>query len=529
MMNQIIPLVALSVIVHLPGVGLAQARPAYETETWNPGRTLIWAHPGQDGELGDPNNWRLADGTSATTPPDRHTDVLLPAAESMYTVKGHRTDQVRHLTVERNGMFGGKHRNEVEIWGNAHLKAGGFAYYVAVRGDKHTFFRLDQSEYPTPENKKVVHHTSRFVGLDRRCRGHIAHKLQICKYGSASVEFIGKFGISDEIMVQHGRMIVNDEMRFSGATNKGALEVFDGAILEIQSGACVAPFIPDNRKCVYNVNIYRNGTLQAGSPERPLTRDARLLLGYATQDKPGRSGLYAAVGSMLRVYTTDPKTARLVISASSSDPTFLNGQGERIGDPDLAAQGNTGIALQLAGDMHLNGVHFDYICQQGIGIVGALQPATWANVTWGTHNAGAPAALFGELTANTNAYYHRRGDQKSEYGLTVRAVADMQAYLEQADPFRVQTLPANTTIDDERGLKTPAAVIFTEPVDVTIETRVPGAKIRYTLDGSEPVKTSPVYEGPIRLSKTARIMAKAYKLGVGFSPVFSTTYVINTN
>ena len=60
---------------------------------------------------------------------------------------------------------------------------------------------------------------------------------------------------------------------------KGMLEgLVDGGILELQSGACVAPFIGSNRKSVYNVNIYRNGTLQAGSPERPLVRDARLLL-----------------------------------------------------------------------------------------------------------------------------------------------------------------------------------------------------------------------------------------------------------
>jgi len=414
----------------LTGAPLAGAvRPAYETQVWEAGRCLIWAHPGQDGSLSDPNQWVDADGRAVTRAPDRETDILLPAADSLYRVQGHRTDQVRHVTVEKNAMLQGKHRDEVEIWGNAHIKDGGFTYYVSVRGDKHTFFKLDTSEFPTPENRKVVHHTSRHVAIERRCRGHISHKFQVCKYGTASVELIGKFGISDEIMVQHGRLIVSDELRFSGATGKGALEVFDGGILEIQSGACVAPFTADNRKCVYNVDIYRNGTLQAGSPERPLTSDARLLLGYATQDQPGRSGLYAAMGSMLRVYTTDPKTARLVISATSSDPAFFDGQGERVGDPDQSAQGNTGIALQLAGEMPLNGVHFDYVCQGGLGVIGAQQPATWTHVTWGSHNAGAPSTLFAQLAVKPDVYYHPRSDQKSEYGLTVRAVAQMKEHL----------------------------------------------------------------------------------------------------
>ena len=105
----------------------ARTQPAYQTQTWESGRTLIWAHPGQNGILSDPANWLLADGTPTQTAPDRKTDILLPAASSPYTVKGERTDQVRHVTVEKNGILTGNHRNEIEIWGNCHVKAGGFA------------------------------------------------------------------------------------------------------------------------------------------------------------------------------------------------------------------------------------------------------------------------------------------------------------------------------------------------------------------------------------------------------------------
>lgn len=508
---------------------LAQIQPAYQSETWEPVRTLIWAHPGQDGVLSDPANWRLADGTLASTPPDRTTDVLLPAASKHYRVSGERTDQVRHVTIENNGIFTGEHRNEVEIWGNCHVKAGGFAKYISIRGSKHTFFKIDDSEFPTLENGKVFHHPGRRVGFEQLCRSHICHKFQVCKFGAASVEFLGKMGVSDEIMVQHGKMIVSDEFRFSGVTGKGALEIYDGGILELQSGACVAPFIPHNRKGVYNVNVYRNGVLQAGSPERPLTRDAFLMLGFAENDQPGRSGLYAALGSMIRVYSTDPTQARLVITAMTSDPDFHDGQGKRIGNPTEKAQGNKGITLQLAGDVQLDGVHFDYVSLGGIGLAGATQPAAWIHVTWGGHNAGAPSVLFSELAVNPNVYYHGRNDQESEYRLTTWAVESMQEYLEQNDPFRITSSPDNTQIVEvgsgRNAIKTPVAVVFHEPIDVTIQTRVPGAKIRYTLDGTEPTKDSPVYEGPIHLERTTKITAKAYKPGVGFSSVFSTTYV----
>lgn len=137
--------------------------------------------------------------------------------------------------------------------------------------------------------------------------------------------------------------------------------------------------------------------------------------------------------------------------------------------------------------------------------------------------------LFGKLAANPNAYYHGRGsDQKSEYGLTTRALVSMQEYLEQSDPFRLKTLPPNTKMKnvDRGNMKTPVAVIFAKSVAVTIETRVPGAKIRYTLDGTEPDKNSPLYEGSILIERTTKLTAKAYKPGIGFSPVFTTTYVI---
>ena len=83
--NRIHLLAALTAVMNLPGVGLPQVRPAYETETWEPGRTLIWAHPGQDGALDDPNNWHTADGTTAAQPP-ASTPITATASTSLACV-----------------------------------------------------------------------------------------------------------------------------------------------------------------------------------------------------------------------------------------------------------------------------------------------------------------------------------------------------------------------------------------------------------------------------------------------------------
>ncbi|QDU90285.1 hypothetical protein Pla175_36880 [Pirellulimonas nuda] len=509
--------------------GVFAAAPAYETQSWPAGRVLTWAHPGQSGEIGDAANW-TQDGRAAKDPPDSETDIILPAAGARYSVAGGRNNQVRHVTIHKNARLTGGHRNEVEIWGNCDVLPEGMVRFVSVVGGKHTYFRVQGSEFPTPENGQAFQHPSRRLPEAQQSRAQISHKFQVCKYGTASVEFLGNLGVSDEVMLQHGKMIVSGDFRFSGVTNKGALEIYDGGILEIQTGGRVAPFAPENNKDVYNVNVYRNGVIQAGSPERPLTGDAFLLLGYGDNQKPGHTGLYMAVGSMMRVYSSDPAKARLVVQATAAVEGFRDGTGGLVGEPDLPARDKHGIAMQLAGDVQLDGVHFDYVCDGGISMADPDARKAWRNVTFGRHNAGPEDALFSELAVDPNAYYHSRGDQKSEWGLTETAMASMQGYLEQSDPFHLQTLPESTEVKlvgrGKNAIKTPVAVVFDHPIEVTIENRVPGARIRYTTDGTEPTKDSPIYNGPISLSKTTKLTMKAYKTGVGFSPTHSTTYVI---
>jgi hypothetical protein len=506
------------------------SEPAYKTEQWPAARELIWAHPGTSGELSDAKNWLTPSGDAVNLPPDRDTDIVLPAAATNYDIKGSRINQVRHVKIGDQARLVGGHRNELEIWGNLEVQPGGRVLYISIRGTKHTFVHLIGAEFPTPENGQALRHPSTRVAAGQQNASQISHKFQVAKVGTASVEFLGNVGISDEIMLQRGRMIVSGDLRFSGVTGKGALEIYDGGILEIQSGGRVAPFESRNSKAVFNVNIYRNGTIQAGSPERPLTSDAYLLLGFADNDQPGRTGLYAALGSMLRVYTTDPNKARLVVTSLTSVPGFCNGLGQPVSQPEVKADGRTGIAMQLAGDIEFDNTLFDYVSAGGIGLADLASAQQWENVKFGPNCAAPPEQLFSSLQADPNAYYHERGDQKSEFALTVTAMESMDQYLADADPFMLRALPENTFIKSVgKGgnvIHTPVAVVFNEPVEVTLTSKVPGARIRYTLDGTEPTQYSPLYEQPVRLEKTSRIMAKAFKPGVGFSPTFTTTYVL---
>lgn len=503
--------------------------PAYASEKWPAARVLTWANPGTSGELTDPANW-LENKKPATQAPDETTDIILPAASKRYTVKAGK-QKVRHVDISKNAELMGNHRGETEIWGNCWIHEGGLVLYVSFNGDRHAFLKNEKGEFPSQKNGMKYRGPKSKGGKENVTQ--LSHKLQICKFGTASIEFIGKFGVGDEIMLQHGRLILNGELRWSGYTGKGALEVYDGGILELQSGARIVPFMPKNKKAIYNIDLYRNAMLQAGSAERPLTADATVLLGFEVNEKPGNTGLYAAQGSMIRVFSSDPSKYRLVFSSTAELPDLSNAACFPMKPVANKAKGDLGTVLQLAGDVVLDGVHFDYLSEGGLALAKNVDPKSWKNVTYGSHNAGKGKDLFSKMKVDEDVYYHVRGDGASEFAMVATAVKNMNRYLKETDPFQLKTLPesikekeATIAYGSKKTVLVPTSVIFKNSVKVTVDCKAAGARMRYTIDGTEPTKKSPEYKGPIKLTETTKLMVKAYKSGLGFSPTFTAVYVV---
>ncbi len=492
----------------------AEAKAPWETETWANARQLVWANPGTDGTFKDAVNW-LEKGKPATKGPDQDTDIVLPAADKEYKVQAARC-AVRHVTIEKNAFLIGGHRSECEAWGNVWVKPGGFVYYISILGPQHSFFRIDDAEFPNEQNKEEYRHTS--ARSDKINRTQISHKFQLCKYGDASCEFIGKFGVSDEIMIQHGRLILNGELRWSGVTNKGALEIYDGGILELRSGAAIGPFTGKNNKNVFNIDVYRGGILQAGSPERPLTENAYVLLGADGDDKPGSTGLYTAVGSQVRVFSSDPTKHRLVFDSIASRG-WSDGKGRAL------EKNGPGITMELAGDLLFDGVQFNQVMNGGIHLLDPTSTKQWKNVSFGATKASKPENLISKLRIDPNIYYHQRGDAASEYGLTTTAVKSMDEYMKRIDPYKLTMTPDAIDIIDEKGLKKPIAKIFPSAVNVSLACELK-ATIYYTTDGSDPTESSTPYKQEISLSKTTTIKARAYVKGKEPSAIIAGHYVI---
>jgi uncharacterized repeat protein (TIGR03806 family) len=71
-----------------------------------------------------------------------------------------------------------------------------------------------------------------------------------------------------------------------------------------------------------------------------------------------------------------------------------------------------------------------------------------------------------------------------------------------------------------------AAGNYSKPIELTLRCDVPGATIRYTLDGSKPTTSDAVYTEPIRLSGPTTVRAKAFKPGFTKSVTAQETFII---
>jgi hypothetical protein len=105
-------------------------------------------------------------------------------------------------------------------------------------------------------------------------------------------------------------------------------------------------------------------------------------------------------------------------------------------------------------------------------------------------------------------------------GMVLYAVASGNGFT-TSNPFGAQyTLTAATPV------ATPSAGSYGTAQTVTLSSATPGTTIRYTLDGTTPVGSSPVYSGAIALPTTATLKANASLTGFNTSGTLTAAYTI---
>ena len=72
----------------------------------------------------------------------------------------------------------------------------------------------------------------------------------------------------------------------------------------------------------------------------------------------------------------------------------------------------------------------------------------------------------------------------------------------------------------------PPGGTFASAVSVSLSTPTPNAVIRYSLDGSDPTASHPIFSSPIQITATTTIKARAFRSGLTPSLVSAATYTI---
>jgi len=93
----------------------------------------------------------------------------------------------------------------------------------------------------------------------------------------------------------------------------------------------------------------------------------------------------------------------------------------------------------------------------------------------------------------------------------------------EGDPIR----PAQNLYDAAEATLTRIAAprkAFVDSLAIELSTPIPGADIRYTLDGTDPTTSSPMYAGPLVINQTSTIKSRAFSMGADDSYIASATY-----
>jgi hypothetical protein len=88
----------------------------------------------------------------------------------------------------------------------------------------------------------------------------------------------------------------------------------------------------------------------------------------------------------------------------------------------------------------------------------------------------------------------------------------------------IESLPGREVLAPP--LISPAGGSFTTSVAVTLEEPEPGANLHYTLDGSVPGPSDPLYTNPITLSGPTVLRARAYKDGFTRSITTQEVFIV---
>ena len=119
---------------------------------------------------------------------------------------------------------------------------------------------------------------------------------------------------------------------------------------------------------------------------------------------------------------------------------------------------------------------------------------------------------------------------KDKYGYPPQEDDISYGFYANQKQFFTNSTPGNANKQGYSGISerpqfSHPAGTFTNSFSLGLTSHAAGAQIRYTLDGSEPTETSRRYIGPVSISNTVEVRARAYETSKAPGPVVGRTYI----
>ncbi|MBT3202037.1 MAG: hypothetical protein HN350_19215 [Phycisphaerales bacterium] len=377
-------------------------------QKWSKARLLIWSPPGsEDGkkkssrEQNIPANWiDAATGKPAVTAPDMKTDVIFPDSEKKYSVRG-KGFVCRHLTLGRNIDFqpGGGHN--LAVFGNLWIRPGAKMYVyraLCFVGNSDTFFRQD---WPKDGKLKKLHDEGTTFPYDpKQTRGKRPWWAgNVCRYfrhdkPGKTTEVIGFAKTGDEVRIQAGTFIIGRDSRFlCGGASTAAIG--KAAIIALMDGAMHGHASNQSR---FDCTVAEGGAITAGTPDRPIKRDARIGVGYrnwmnmefpdqkvVARGGTTRYGLFGgSFSGKLIGYPAPNSDAKLVVGWQGiSYGGFGRGTNMTANFKEAFTKLPPKITIWLGKNAEVENVRFEDLHRGGIVLPDRSIVKQWKNVTFG--------------------------------------------------------------------------------------------------------------------------------------------------
>ena len=254
-----------------------------------------------------------------------------------------------------------------------------------------------------------------------------------------------------------------------------------------------------------------------------------------------QAGTYTSSGGGIGTYNTSGTFVidTCLVHGNTASVTDTAGKGGGIcvnmGNPTVTIRNTTiaGNSLSGSGGGFYNGSYGNKVTLVNTLVAGNAADSD-ADSHDGTLASGSSNNLLGgdpRFVASGNSDYHlASGSPAINAGTAWAGIGDDLDGVAFAAPPSIGCYEYfGVLVVDDPAFRPASGVTFSPTLDVALTCETAAATIRYTLDGTDPTEASAEYTGPITLSATTTIRARAYKAGMAASDVVGATYTLGAS